>query len=128
MNGPIEEVRRLRSELAEKNRELAELRGLVQAHVEATSGDRDYDLDRERAAYERGRSESRTYEDGFGLGHDVGLCAHEEARPFVAGVREGFEAGFLDWKDVAQAAFSELHKPNVRQLRTKERDIEREAG
>jgi hypothetical protein len=129
MNTPVDEVLRLRGLLAEKERELAELRGLVTAHVEATSDDHDYDLERERAAFERGRDvASREYGDGFAIGHDVALGASEEARPFVAGIREGFDAGQKEWGEVAEKVFAHLHKPgNVRQLQP-QREEEREAG
>jgi flagellar biosynthesis/type III secretory pathway protein FliH len=124
MNGPIDEVRRLRGELAERDRQLAELRGLVQAHIEATSDDHDYDLQRERAAYEHGRDEPRTYEDGFALGHDTGMSAQQEARPYVHGVMDGWEAGVKERQVLAQ----ELLGGKVRELRPKERETEREAG
>jgi hypothetical protein len=77
MNGPIDEVRRLRGELAERDRQLAELRGLVQAHIEATSDDHDYDLQRERAAYERGQLEGD--ERGWRRGVEHALVAVDEA-------------------------------------------------
>jgi hypothetical protein len=111
MNGPVQEVRRLREQVADKDRELAELRGLVNKHLEATKDDDQRCLDRERAAFERGRDVTqREYEDGFAIGHDVGLGADEEARPFVAGVREGFEAGKEAWREVTEPVFAHLHK------------------
>ncbi len=128
MNSPIDEVRRLRGELAERDAQLAELRGLVQEYLKATPDDQS--LERERAAYERGRDVTqRDYEDGFTIGHDVALGAHEEARPFVAGIREGFDAGYQDWQQVAETVFADLHqKPNVRELHPQELDVEREEG
>src|SRR5258707_7332429 len=54
MNGPVDEIRRLRGEVAERDRDLAELRGLVQAHLEATTDDIDERRAAEEAAYERG--------------------------------------------------------------------------
>jgi hypothetical protein len=117
MNGPVGEIQRLRSKLAARTRELAELRGLVQQHVAATKDDDQRALDRERAAYKRGLDDhdKHDYDDGFVLGHDVGLGAHEEARPFVAGVRHGFEAGHQDWQEVAENVFAHLHQRHERQ-------------
>jgi hypothetical protein len=117
MNRPVGEVRRLRAELAEKDRELAELRGLVARHIDATAGDEQRCLERERAAYERGRDFTQLeYRDGFNLGHDVALCAHEEARPFVAGVREGFADGYQAYQEIAEKAFSAVHQCSERQV------------
>ena len=124
MNGPVAEVRRLRAQLAEKDRELAELRGLVQQHLDVTKDDDQRCLDRERAAFERGRDVTqREYEDGFAIGHDVGLGAHEEARPFVAGIREGFEAGKEAWREVTGPVFANLHKRAEAEV-----EVELEAG
>jgi hypothetical protein len=111
MNKPVSEVRRLREQLAQKTRELTELSVLVAKHVEATAGAHERELARERAAYERGRDVTqREYDDGFNLGHDVALGAFEEARPFVAGVREGFTSGCEHWQEIAEDAFSALRQ------------------
>jgi hypothetical protein len=101
---PLDEVRRLRAALADKTRELQELRGLVQQHVALEQDDREREL-----AHERDLS-NKDYSDGFNLAHDVALGAHEEARPFVAGIREGFEAGHEDWLETAKEAFGHLHQ------------------
>ena len=77
MNGPVDEIRRLRGELADKDRELAELRGLVQQHLEATAGDEQRALDRERAAYEHGKEAGDEF--GYRRGIEHALCAVEEA-------------------------------------------------
>src|SRR5258707_3912332 len=77
MNGPVEEIRRLRGELAERDRQLAELRGLVQAHIEATAGDEEKALERERAAYERGQLEGD--EMGWRRGVEYALMAVDDA-------------------------------------------------
>src|SRR5258708_39400958 len=55
MNGPVEEIRRLRGELAERDRELAQLRGLVQAHLEATADDIAEPRAAREAAYQPGQ-------------------------------------------------------------------------
>jgi hypothetical protein len=124
MNGPVDEIRRLRGELADKDRELTELRGLVQQHVEATAGDEQRALDREREAFDRGRDVAQLeYEDGFRTGHDVGLGAYEEARPYVAGIREGFEAGKATWREVAEPVFAHLHQRQDRQAEVED-DLE----
>src|SRR5260370_8346826 len=77
MNGPVEEIRRLRGELAERDQKLAELRGLVQAHMEATSGDEERALERERAAYERGERDGD--EMGWRRGVEYALMAVDDA-------------------------------------------------
>ncbi len=77
MNGPVEEIRRLRGELAERDQQLAELRGLVQAHIEATSGDEEKALERERAAYERGERDGD--EMGWRRGVEHALMAVDDA-------------------------------------------------
>src|SRR5258708_5199761 len=74
MNGPVEEIRRLRGELAERDQQLAELRGLVQAHLEATDL-ADNSPERERAAYERGE------EWGYRRGVEHALIARGDAHP-----------------------------------------------
>ena len=125
MNGPVAEVRRLREQVAEKDRELAELRGLVNQHLDATKDDDQRCLDREQAAFERGRDVAqREYEDGFAIGHDVGLGAHEQARPFVAGVREGFEAGKEAWREVVEPVFADLHKRPEREAEVDDSKLE----
>lgn len=124
MNGPVDEIRRLRGELADKDRELSELRGLVQQHLELETDAEQRCLEREQAAFERGRDVAqREYGDGFEIGHDVGLGAHEEARPFVAGVREGFEAGKEAWREVVEPVFADLHKRPERQTEVED-DLE----
>lgn len=116
MNGPVDEIRRLRADLAEKDRELTELRDLVNKHLEATKDDDQRCLDREREAFDRGRDVAQLeYEDGFRTGHDVGLGAYEEGRPYVAGIREGFEAGKATWREVAEPVFAHLHQRPDRQ-------------
>lgn len=77
MNSPIEEIKRLRGELAEKDRELADLRGLVARHIEATSGDEGKALERERAAYERGDRDGD--ERGWRRGVEYALMAVDDA-------------------------------------------------
>jgi hypothetical protein len=104
VNRALDEVRRLRSALAGKTRELAELRGLVQKHLLLETEHQEREL-----AHERDVSR-KDYSDGFNLAHDVALGAHEEARPFVAGIREGFEAGHEDWLETAKEAFGHLHQ------------------
>jgi hypothetical protein len=118
MNGPVQEVRKLRQQLAEKDHELAELRGLVQQHLVLEQEDHERALDHERDL------SNRSYQDGFTVGHDVALGAFEEGRPFVAGVREGFEAGYLEWQEVAEQAFSEVHQ----RAECEVPDLELEAG
>jgi hypothetical protein len=121
MNSVVGEVQRLRQELAEKTAELAELRGLVNKHLELETDAEQRCLEREQAAYERGRDVAqREYGDGFAIGHDVALGAHEEARPFVAGIREGFEAGKDTWKEVSEPVFADLHKRPERQAEVEE--------
>jgi hypothetical protein len=101
MNRPVDEIRRLREQLAAKDSQIAaqdaryaELAALVQQHLEATKDDHEVALQREHQAFERGQDvRPREYDEGFDIGHDVGLGADEDARPFVAGVREGFQAG-----------------------------------
>jgi hypothetical protein len=146
MNTTLDEVRRLRGQVAARDRELAEMRGLVAAHIEATSGP-DTSLERERAAYERGKL------DGFPIGwvaaemasedaHLAGTAhdAHGQALPLQIPVtREGIQAE-IDWANNVedygrrQAAWWEreyerTHREpaRVRQLRPKDRDAEREA-
>lgn len=77
MNTAVGEVQRLREQLAEKMAELAELRELVQAHVEATAEDEQRCLDRERAAHQRGHREGR--EIGWRQGVEHALIAVDEA-------------------------------------------------
>src|SRR5258707_422960 len=77
MNSPIDEVRRLRGEVAERDRELTDLRGLVAKHIEATAGDEEKALERERAAYERGQIDGDEW--GFRRGIEHSLMAVDEA-------------------------------------------------
>lgn len=107
MNGPVDEIRRLREQLAARDQQIAEMGDLIREHFEATKDDDRIALEREQAAFEAGRNvATRTYEDGFSASHDVGLGANENARPFVAGIREGFQAGRETWQEVAREVFS----------------------
>jgi len=61
MNSPLDEIKRLRAErdglqeqLAERNRELTELRDLVSQHLDATAENPERIVKREHAAFERG--------------------------------------------------------------------------
>jgi len=146
MSTPLDEIRRLRQQVADKEAELAELRGLVGAHLQATSGP-DRSMERERAAYERGK------EDGFPVGwlaaeiasEDAHLAgtAHDEhgqARPLQIPVtREGIAAEITRAADVEDYArrqaewwereYRRTHPEGekVRQLRPEQRGAEREA-
>jgi hypothetical protein len=80
MSSPLDEIKRLRAErdglreqLAGRDQELDDLRGLVAAHIKATAHEHDYDLERERAAYERGKI------DGFPIGWVAAEMASEDA-------------------------------------------------
>ena len=145
MNGPVEEIRRLRGELAERDQQLAELRGLVQAHLEATDL-ADNSPERERAAYERGE------EWGYRRGIEHALIAVDDAH--LAGTAHdqhgqmrnlGLHDGPVPPKKTAdeivagaedytrrQAEWwwreSQRQPAKVRELHPEERDVEREAG
>ena len=146
MNGPVDEIRRLRGEVAERDQQLAELRGLVHAHLEATTDDIDERRAAEQAAYERGE------EWGYRRGIEHALIAVEDAH--LAGtahdhhgqMRElGLHNGPVPPKKtadeiVADAEYyterhaewwwreSQRQPARVRELHPKERDVEREAG
>jgi hypothetical protein len=146
MNSQLDEIKRLRAQVEERDRELAELRGLVARHIEATSGP-DNSLERERAAYERGKV------DGFPIGwvaaeissedaHMAGTAhdAHGQVLPLQVPVtREGIQAEIDRASDVEdygrrqalwwEREYERTHRgpTKVRQLRPKERGAEREA-
>jgi len=80
MSTPLDEIKRLRAEVAEKDRQLAELRGLVQKHIEATSGDDQHALEalkREKDAFDRGYQHGD--EMGWRRGVEHALMAVDEA-------------------------------------------------
>jgi hypothetical protein len=77
MSSPLDEIKRLRAELAERDKQLAELRGLVQAHLEATSDDPEMVAKLEHAAFERGYEHGD--EMGWRRGVEHALMAVDEA-------------------------------------------------
>ena len=77
MNGPVEEIRRLRAQLAQKDQELAELRGLVKAHLEATGEDPELTVKLEHAVFEHGYYHGG--EDGWRRGVEHALMEVDRA-------------------------------------------------
>jgi hypothetical protein len=77
VNGPVQEVRRLRQQLGAKARELAELRELVNQHLELEAEAEQRCLNRERQAHERGLEEGR--ETGWRQGVEHALIKVDEA-------------------------------------------------
>jgi hypothetical protein len=75
MNGPVQEVRRLRQELAE-------LRGLVNQHLELETEAEQRCLEREQAAFEQGHREG----DEFGYRRGVEHALVEVENAHLAGV------------------------------------------
>ncbi len=146
MNTSLDEIKRLRQQVADKEAELAELRGLVGAHLQATSGP-DRSLEGERAAYERGKI------DGFPIGWLAAEIASEDAhlagtahdehgqmKPLqIPTTREGIAAEIARAGDVEdygkrhaewwEREYRRTHPEGqkVHQLRRKERGTEREA-
>ena len=77
MNTPLDEIKRLRAELDRKDQELAELRGLIAVHIEATSEDPDLIVKLEHAAFERGYTHGD--EDGWRRGVEHALMEVDRA-------------------------------------------------
>jgi hypothetical protein len=77
VNTPLDEVRRLRGELADRDRELAQLRSLVAAHLEAAGDDPELALKREQAAFDRGYQHGD--EDGWRRGVEHALMEVDRA-------------------------------------------------
>jgi hypothetical protein len=153
MNTPIDEVRRLRGELAAKERELTTLRGLVREHLEATY-DADLALKIEQAAFKRGRQVGD--EEGWRRGVEHALMevdrahwrgdahdAHGQMRELglhdgpvpppktpdeiVAHAERDSELYAQWWAREYERTHSQADRRTVRQIRPKERGTEREA-
>src|SRR5262245_36537071 len=77
MNTPLDEIKRLRGQLDAKERELADLRGLVNQHLADASEREALALERERAAYERGVQHGD--EQGWRRGVEHALSKVDEA-------------------------------------------------
>ncbi len=156
MNTPLDEVKRLRAQLDEKDRQLAELRGLVAAHLEASSDAPELALRREQDAFERG------YDHGDEMGwrrgvehalmavddaHMEGNCHDEHGQMRMLGLHKGpvperltpeqiVAKAEADERKHAEWWFREYQRTHpegqretapVRQICPKGRDAEREA-
>lgn len=77
MNTPLDEIKRLRAEVAQKDRQLAELHGLIRQHLEADSNDPELALRMEQAVFERGRALGR--EAGWRQGVEHALMEVDRA-------------------------------------------------
>lgn len=157
MNTPLDEVRRLRGELAARERELTTLRGLVREHIEATGYDPERTLKMEQAAFERGRQVGD--EEGWRRGvehalmevdrahwrgdahdahcqmrelglHDGPVLPPKTPEQIVAEAEQDNELRAEWWAKQYQQEHPEPERQpgKVRHIRPKERGIEREAG
>lgn len=145
MSTPLDEIRRLRAQVAEKDAQLAELRGLVSKHLEATGRDPEVGLERERAAFERGQQSPPgvTWKQAYDLGYDTGLGARTDTRALYYGMQRGFEDGYAErcrmvdelmeadkttWIERQRQQKREAQERDAARLRApKERGTEREA-
>jgi hypothetical protein len=70
-------------------------RATLDAVTELIAGGAEHDEKLRAAAYEQGRQAHLAggYQEGFTLGHDTGLSARQDARGYVHGILDGFQAG-----------------------------------
>jgi hypothetical protein len=100
MTGPDEEMVTLRV----TRRQLGQLVELL--------GDPGHDQRVHDAGRAAGRQEAvtGTYRDGWELGHDTGLAARQDSRAFVAGVREGWDAGCHERQALAETLIRQSYR------------------
>ncbi len=160
MNTPVDEVRRLRGLLADKERELAELRGLVAAHLQASAEDPEMALKREQDAFNRGYQHGDemgwrrgvehalaevdrahwqgTAHDAHGQMRELGMHSGPVPEPMtpdqiVAQAEKDNELMARWWEKEYNRTHPDAmpvtaqKQPQVRQIRPKEQDTEREA-